>query len=263
MKAQYAHVESLQDDNERKYRAPALEKGLDILELLARQGVPMTTSQMANMLGRSVSELFRMVLALEFRGYIAAAGDGRDGYTLTNKLFTLGISQGSARVLLEAALPIMKELTRDVEQSCHLVVPSGDQIVVVARVESPMDIGFSVRVGYRRLLVETNSGILLYGHATEEMKSHWLPRLQATASTAVIAPFLQRSEQAVQQGYIESPSDFVEGITDICVPVTGMQGAIASLIVPFIKIKSQSASQAEVLERLQLAARKISEALND
>ena len=67
-------------DHDRKYRAPALEKGLDILELLARHGAPMTTSQMAATLGRSVSELFRMVLALEFRGYIEASPDGRDGW---------------------------------------------------------------------------------------------------------------------------------------------------------------------------------------
>jgi DNA-binding IclR family transcriptional regulator len=71
--------DSANDDNDRKYRAPALEKGLDILELLARNGAPMTTSQMAVTLGRSVSELFRMVLALEFRGYIESSPDGRDG----------------------------------------------------------------------------------------------------------------------------------------------------------------------------------------
>src|SRR5690625_6410198 len=64
------------EDDGRKYRAPALEKGLDVLELLASHGGPLTTSQMATLLGRSVSELFRMVLALEYRGYIALA-EGR------------------------------------------------------------------------------------------------------------------------------------------------------------------------------------------
>ncbi len=251
------------EDQERKYRAPALEKGLDILELLARQGIPMTTSQMAAMLGRSVSELFRMVLALEFRGYITQSGDGREGYTLTNKLFTLGIAQGSARVLLEAALPVMKELSREVEQSCHLVVASGDQIVVVARMESPMDLGFSVRVGYRRRLVETNSGLLLYGYAPEDVKAHWLPQLKASVEPEHIERFLERSRAAVAAGFIQSPSDFVDGVTDICVPVMGMQGAIASLIVPFIAIKSQPASQEQVLERLKLASRRIAEVLND
>lgn len=254
---------SAQDEQERKYRAPALEKGLDILELLARQGQAMTTSQMANMLGRSVSELFRMVLALEYRGYIAPAGDGRDGYTLTNKLFTLGISQGSARVLLEAALPVMKELSRDLGQSCHMAVASGDQIVVVARIESPMDLGFSVRVGYRRRLIDTNSGVLLFGHAPEEIQTHWLPQLRESATPEQIERFLGRTQSAVAEGYIQSSSEFVEGVTDICVPVMGMQGAVASLIVPFIMIKSQTIGPADVLDKLKQAARRIAELLND
>src|SRR5690625_6472748 len=97
------------EDDVRKYRAPALEKGLDVLELLASHGVPLTTSQMATLLGRSVSELFRMVLALEYRGYIALA-EGREGYELTNKLFALGMAQTANRTLLDAALPIMNDL---------------------------------------------------------------------------------------------------------------------------------------------------------
>lgn len=263
MKDNLNFVDTPSEEGERKYRAPALEKGLDILELLAHHGAPMTTSQMAATLGRSVSELFRMVLALEYRGYIAASPDGRDGYVLTNKLFTLGIAQGSARVLLEAALPVMKELSREVGQSCHLVVASGDQIVVVARIESPMDLGFSVRVGYRRRLIDTNSGLMLYGFAPEEVKANWLPLLSSTVDPQQIDTFLQRSTAAVAQGYIQSPSDFVEGVTDICVPVSGVQGAAATLIVPYIKIRFQTVTPEQVLDRLRIAASKIADALGD
>lgn len=249
--------------DERKYRAPALEKGLDILELLASQGLPMTTSQMAVTLGRSVSELFRMVLALEYRGYIASSPEGREGYLLTNKLFALGISQGSARTLLEVALPAMKELTLEIGQSCHLVVASGDQIVVVARMESPMDLGFSVRVGYRRHLIDTNSGLMLFGHATADMQANWLAQFKSSFDPAVVESFTTRSAAAAERGYIQSPSDFVDGVTDMCVPVMGMQGAVASLTVPYIVIKSESVTPEFVLERLLLAAGKIALALND
>lgn len=251
------------DDLERKYRAPALEKGLDILELLARNSSPMTTSQMANTLGRSVSELFRMVLALEYRGYIAQMPDGRDGYMLTNKLFTLGISQGTAKTLLEIALPAMKELSRELGQSCHLVVPSGDQIVVIARQESPMDLGFSVRVGYRRRLIDTNSGALLYGFASPDVQSGWLPQLSATVDLERIERFLARARKGLEQGYIQLNSDFVDGVTDFCMPVLGVQGAVAVLIVPFIHIKAQSISAERVLERLASTADKISQGLID
>jgi DNA-binding IclR family transcriptional regulator len=251
------------DDAERKYRAPALEKGLDILELLARNSSPMTTSQMAVALGRSVSELFRMVLALEFRGFISQMPDGRDGYMLTNKLFTLGISQGTAKTLLEVALPVMKELTRELGQSCHLVVPSGDQIVVVARLESPMDLGFSVRVGYRRRLIDTNSGALLYGFATPDVQAGWLPVLSATVDLERIERFLAKARKSVDQGYIQLASDFVDGVTDFCVPIIGVHGASAVMIIPFIHIKSQAITAERVLERLLQAADKISHGLID
>lgn len=252
-----------QDDAERKYRAPALEKGLDILELLARNSHPMTTSQMAASLGRSVSELFRMVLALEYRGYIAQMPDGRDGYMLTNKLFTLGISQGTAKTLLEVSLPVMKELSRELGQSCHLVVPSGDQIVVVARQESSMDLGFSVRVGYRRRLIDTNSGALLYGFATPDVQAGWLPLLSATVDLERIERFLVKARKGVDLGYIQLASDFVDGVTDFCVPIIGVHGAAAVLIIPFIHIKAQAMSQERVLERLLQAADKISQGLID
>lgn len=256
-------IDSNSDDGDRKYRAPALEKGLDILELLARHGTPMTTSQMAVTLGRSVSELFRMVLALEFRGYIESSPDGRDGYTLTNKLFTLGIAQGSARSLLETALPVMKELARELGQSCHLVVPSGDQIVVVGRIESPMDLGFSVRVGYRRRLVDTNSGLMLYGFAPEEAQVRWLPQLRASASAEQIEQFLQKSKVAVERGYVQSASDFVDGVTDLGVPILGLNGATAVLNVPFIAIKAQAVTREQVIEKLKISARKIADALSN
>lgn len=253
----------LAGNDDRKYRAPALEKGLDILELLARHGAPMTSSQMAASLGRSVSELFRMVLALEFRGYIESSPDGRDGYTLTNKLFTLGIAQGSARSLLEVALPVMKELVRELGQSCHLVVPSGDQTVVVGRIESPMDLGFSVRVGYRRRLLDTSSGVMFFGFAREDAQARWLPQLRAVADPERIALFLQNAKVAVERGYVQSASDLVDGVTDLCVPILGSQGAIAVLIVPFIAIKVQTTTHAQAIEKLKMATRKIADALSN
>jgi DNA-binding IclR family transcriptional regulator len=250
-------------DDERKYRAPALEKGLDILELLARNGAPMTASQMASTLGRSVSELFRMVLALEFRGYIEPAGEGRDGSFLTNKLFTLGISQGATRSLLETALPVMKELTRELGQSCHMGVPSGDQLVVVGRVESPMDLGFTVRVGYRARLIDTPSGLLLFGYAPEASRQRWLAQLRASASDAEIAAFVDKAGAAAERGYVRLASEFVDGVTDVGMPILGIHGATATLVVPVIQIKRQPVSLDRVLEALGDATRRIAEALGN
>src|SRR4051812_29794282 len=125
-----------------KYRAPALEKGLDILEMLAREPEPMTAAQISAALNRSPSELFRMIQVLERKGFIEPSEEG-DGFTLTDKLFALGLERAPTKDLIEGALPHMRKLARTLRQSCHIAVRSGDKIVVVTRVENPGYFGYS------------------------------------------------------------------------------------------------------------------------
>src|SRR5437870_3111280 len=60
---------------EMRYAVPALEKGLDILELLAREAEGLSLNELARELGRTSSELFRMVVALTdtASGYVLLA----------------------------------------------------------------------------------------------------------------------------------------------------------------------------------------------
>lgn len=250
------------EDDSRKYKAPALEKGLDILELLASTSEPMTTSQMASRLGRSVSELFRMVLALEYRGYIAAADDGRDGYILSNKLFTLGIARAPTKTLLEVALPVMSALTREIGQSCHLAVASGDQIVVIGRIENPGDLGFSVRIGYRRPLIRAASGRVIFAFQAPDVRDVMLKAL-GDANPEEVDAFISSAEQARARGYVRTPSDFIDGVTDLSAPVMGYRGALAAITVPHVVYHPERCSVENALESLQQAARKISSQLTE
>ncbi|HEY7886455.1 MAG TPA: IclR family transcriptional regulator [Cellvibrionaceae bacterium] len=254
--------EPLGSEDDRKYKAPALEKGLDILELLAKETLPMTTSQIALKLDRSVSELFRMVLALEYRGYIVPAEDGRDGYTLSNKLFTLGIARAPTKTLLEVALPAMSSFTREIGQSCHIAVASDDQMVVVGRIESPGDLGFSVRVGYRRPLIKATSGQTLFGFQSAEMREVMLAKL-GDVPPDQLQDFIQRADETLQRGYVRNASDFVQGVTDLSAPILGSQGALAAITVPFVRSSPEVCSIDEAIRRLQETARKISALLSE
>lgn len=52
-----------------KYRAPALDKGLDILELLSEQSDGLTRTEIVKAMGRGPSEIYRMLERLVARGY--------------------------------------------------------------------------------------------------------------------------------------------------------------------------------------------------
>src|SRR5436190_23844143 len=90
-----------------RYPTPALEKGLDALELLASESDGLTKTEVARRLGRTVSEVFRMLVCLETRGYIArSAGDDR--YSLTLRLLTAAYQHPPIERLTTEAVPIMR-----------------------------------------------------------------------------------------------------------------------------------------------------------
>lgn len=217
----------------REYRAPALEKGLDVLELLAAHRGGLTLAQISSALDRSSSELFRMVQVLEARGYVGRAAD-EDGLVLTNKLFALGMTRAPAKDLLEAALPAMRAASQEAGQSCHLAVASGDQMVVVARIEAPGDQGFSVRVGYRRKLVEATSGLVLYAFQPEAVRRRWAETLRGGVSDKTWKAFEVAAEQARGDGHVRAASYVTKAVIDLSVPVYGADGVAAALTCPYV-----------------------------
>lgn len=248
------------EEKAQRYRAPALEKGLDILELLAKERYPLTLSMMGQRLGRSMSELFRMVQVLEHRGFIRQSDTG-EGFIPTDRLFALGMAQAPVKNMLEMALPIMRELSARIGQSCHLAVRSGGDIVVVARVESAEQIGFTVRIGYRKCFVLTGSGAAIYAFQEEADQRRWMADITQAVDASQIREFEERAEAVRNSGYGRTKSGFVEGITDLAAPILRGKVAVAALSVPFVKVAQLVMPIQGVIEELQAAAREISASL--
>jgi DNA-binding IclR family transcriptional regulator len=239
-----------------KYRAPALEKGLDVLELLAARGAPMGMVQIAAALNRSVSELFRMVQVLEHRGYVANTPTG-DGLVLTNKLFSLGMAQAPTKTVLEAALPMMRRLSETIGQSCHLAVASADQMVVVARIEAPGNQGFSVRVGYHRAIIEATSGLVLYAFQPEPIRAEWRARLEPTVAPSVWTIFEARAKKARADRHVLAPSDVTRLVVDLSAPIFGPDGVAAALTSPYVETPT-AISVVDTIAAIRAAADEIS-----
>ena len=69
----------VQVDDLEKYRAPALDKGLDILELLAATEESLSQAEIAKALDRSPNEIYRMLDRLVRRGFVRPTPAGREG----------------------------------------------------------------------------------------------------------------------------------------------------------------------------------------
>lgn len=243
------------------YRAPALDKGLDILELLAGRETPLAMPEIARLLGRSKAEIYRMLMALEARGYIER-GENGERYQITGRLFELGMRSPPKRNLHDAALPVMHALAERTRQSCHLGVISGLHLFVVARVESPASVGFAVRVGYSVPLLDSTSARIICAFQPAERQAELRRELAKVApSKAALNRFVQQTAKIAEQGYVVEPSRTAEGIRDVAAPIFDGEnlGAVASLNVPVLTHRFLQMPLEEIVQHVRDAAKTISE----
>lgn len=220
-----------------RYRAPALDKGLDILELLAEQPLGLTRAEIVKAMGRSQSEIYRMLERLVARHYVTRSPEG-DRYALGLKLFVLAHRHPPLDRLVARAQPAMDAFAKAVEQSCHLVVYDRGNLTVVAQVASPNNWGLSIRLGVRVNLVDTASGHVMLAFQSEERRSEMLAEHEVLEgevplSAGDLAALLA---QVRSQGHWEGASQQVFGVSDVSMPLLDPYGhAFAVLTCPFIR----------------------------
>jgi len=241
-----------------RYSAPALEKGLDILELLAAEPAGLALKAIADRLGRSSSEIYRMLASLERRGYIRRDPPA-ETYHLTTRLFELAHQHPPTRQLLEAALPVMHEVARHTRQSCQLAVlddAAQDRVLMIGQVDSPEPLGFSVRLGATFPIMETASGPVLLAFADKAVCDVALKRLTPAAERDAVA---RRLATIRNRGYERARSCVLAGIIDLSYPVFDYTGrAIAALTMPFVVRRHESRDTSDAQARLSDAVAHIS-----
>lgn len=210
-----------------KYRAPALDKGLDILELLAATDEGLSQAEIAKALDRSANEIYRMLDRLVRRDYVRRTS--ADRYELTLKLFELAHARPPIHRLVSQALPVMRRFARESEQACHLVIHDRNILVVIAQVDSPGYWNVSIRVGSRIGLVNTGSGHVFLAFATAEERALMLEDNER------LTPELEaRLEKVRTEGYETMQSAQVGGVSNLSVPIFGPMGSvIAALTSPY------------------------------
>ena len=245
-----------------RYRAPALDKGLDILELLAEQPHGLTRGEIVKAMGRSPSEIYRMLERLVARHFVTRSLEG-DRYALSLKLFVLSHRHPPIQRLVSHALPAMDRFAKAAEQSCHLGVYDRGNIVVVAQVHGPNNWGMSLRLGVKVNLVDTGSGHAMLAFQSDGRRAEMLGEHEVLeGEVGVPEQELERLLAIVRaKGYWQGDSQQAHGVTDISLPILGPQGdAMAVLTCPFIRRidRHVGASVDEARQSLQAAAQQLS-----
>ena len=231
------------------YAAPALVKGLEILEFLATSHEPVTPTEMARALGRSSGEQFRMLAVLQQLGYIRRDSSG--AFSPTLKLFCLGQQTRPVEQLLQVARGPMRRYSEATGQECHLSTIEDGRLVVLAQQSGAQAVTVYVRPGSAHHPAHTISGRLLLAQLCGEELNWHLRRASEQFSEKMPGGAALKKGLDEMNGHAigRAMNESMKGIADIGIrlagPCSGLHVVLASswLHTALDKVKQ------EILER--------------
>lgn len=247
----------------RGYSAPALEKGMDIIELLADSENGLSVSEISLRLKRRMSELFRIVVVMERRGWLQKDPE-TSRYCVTYHVLKLAHRGTPTQTLTSAAAPVMQDLSTRINQSCHLVVRSGTQGLVILRQENQLrHANLSVRLGAVIDLVTSCSGQILLAHMEPAERWRLLQSIPCPRGTSKAKVDVEL-EKVRKRGFEIHRSPITAGVTDLSYPIRDFDDkVVAALTVPYLHALDNSlpTSVEQTRHLLEEATRRISKSL--
>lgn len=224
-----------------KYAVPALDKGLDVLEYLVSQELPKTQTEIAQGLGRSANEIYRVLVSLEMRGYLVR--DELSGrYRVSLKIYNLSRSLSPIDQMRECALPHMEDLAVQIGESCYLCMLYQSQTMVLIHARSQSPISINIAEGTLFSTLESTPGKVLLANSNDAVGAMILERDPCfkKLSKAKQKAIFEELQLIKSQGFCMAPNQLTKGVNDLSVLVGTPYGkVIAALTVSSLSTSMQ------------------------
>jgi len=215
------------------YPIKVLDKTFSILDILLQHGSSMHMTEISEKLGLYPSTIHRILDTLKYWGYVEQDPKSQK-YRLGLKLLELGMAKLHQMDLAREATPYLKELVKQCNETVHLGVLEGGEVLYLAKEESSQTIRMISYVGKRAPLHCTSLGkvLLAYLSAEERKKilgEKVLPRL--TENTITDKRELEKELDKVrEQGFALDREENEKDVRCVAAPIRNYQGEVIAAV---------------------------------
>ena len=159
----------------------SVARALSILEQFSDKVPSATVNELAELTGLSRSTCYRFCRTLKQLGYLDEVGDGR--YRPGLRAAALAYSALSSRELPELAMPYLRRLRDETNETVNMAVLSDTEVIYVARLPSDHLISLRLYVGSRLPAYASSLGRAILAFLPEDAARSVIDRSQMTAIT--------------------------------------------------------------------------------
>jgi DNA-binding IclR family transcriptional regulator len=215
------------------YKVPNLERGLEIMELLANFPLGLSIQEIKNQLKLSQTTVFRITQSLLQLGYLGRNEESKH-FFLTRKMLTVGFRSINEHDLLEIALPKMRELRDEVKETVFLGIMGENEGIFIEQALGTYPFKFMLTPGNRFPYHCSAPGkAMLAFHPEKEMLSI-INRInfeifnKNTISSK--SKFLEELKEVKEKGYAQDCEEQLQGVVCVGAPIYDYLGLpIASI----------------------------------
>jgi len=207
--------------------APALQRGLDILEDLHAQTEDQSVSAIAERLRLPANSTLRLLATLEAKGYVERDPDSLK-YRLTRKPASLALTGVREQSLLEAALPLMRDLRDATGETVLLSILEHGTGIVLEEIQSLHVFRFVCNPGAYHALHAAAPAKAILATMPKVERNRLLGGYTFTKFTASTITdrknFDDELLKGTKKGYWEDHAEEFEGICCVAAPIFNRLG---------------------------------------
>jgi len=248
--------------NPNEYNVRAVERALQILECFDDQHPERGISDIAQAVGLHKATAYRIVTTLVNYGYLEWVAESQK-YRLGLELTSLGSKVIRRMDLRQEALPFMKGLVQEWDETCDLSVFDHGKAFYIEVLRGDHALTISAAVGQRLPAYCTASGKLFLAYLPEPEVQKILDRPLTKHTEHTIVEPDEIREQLVtiyNQGYSVDYEEYELGVCAVAAPIFNRSGSvIATIGIPSPMSRMTPERVVKIAESLKDAAQTISQ----
>jgi len=245
-----------------RYLINSILRACNILKSFSQGKGIFKISELAQELRLDRSTIYRILLSLE-KGGLVEKDEKTGEYALGVGAFEIGSAYLRRADLVQVSKPIMSALALKVQETVHLAILSGAEILYLDKIDSPRTLGVMSKIGQRAPVYCTALGKALLAFQPEEERSRIIEALQLKSFTSRTitskSKLLKELREVRNRGYALDRREIEEDVECIAAPIRDHYGnVIASMSISGPQRKIHTPLEKKFVGQVMEAAASIS-----
>jgi DNA-binding IclR family transcriptional regulator len=216
-----------------RYLINSIIRASNVLRCFSKERSHFTIGELARQLHLDRSTTYRILLSLE-KCKLVEKDEKTGEYSLGMAAFEIGNTYLRQMDFVLISKPVMVDLAAKLQETVHLAVLSGAEIVYVDKVDSPRTLGVMSKIGQRGSLHSTALGKVLLAFLPEAESSRVMKQTKLTPFTTNTvssrAKLMEELKKVRRQGYAFDFRESEEGVECIAAPIRDHLGNVIAAI---------------------------------